>query len=97
MSSRPTKCKLVASKRTAAVNTGIARLEKYSSTNALAQSLMNTIKQQYESREIQNVTTAIPAMDSLKANAFNEFSKTFANIAKAILVKQAKLKTAREA
>ena len=61
---KPTTYKLVASKRTAAVNTGIARLEKYSSTNVLAQTLMNTTKRQYESREIQNITTAISAMDS---------------------------------
>jgi hypothetical protein len=68
MSSRPNKYKVVAPKRTAALTKGMARLDTYSSTNVLSQHLMNTIKKQHETRDIRNISTAVSAMDSLKAN-----------------------------
>ena len=74
----------------------MARLDTYISTNVLVQTLMSTIKKQYETRDIRNISTAVSAMDSLKANGFNYFSKTFAGIATAIPIKQFKLKTAKD-
>ena len=50
----------------------LARLNEYNSTNARAQIFMTTIKHQYEHRDITNIKTAVSAMDSLKANDFNE-------------------------
>jgi hypothetical protein len=96
MSSKHHKYKLVAHKRAAALTKVMARLDTYSSTNVLAQHLMNTIKNQYEIRDIRNISTAVSAMDSLKVNEFNGFSKNVAGIAKAMPLKQVKPKEARD-
>jgi predicted NAD-dependent protein-ADP-ribosyltransferase YbiA (DUF1768 family) len=74
----------------------MSKLEEYSSTNSFASSLMESIKRQYADRQIQNIQTAVSAMKSLKENDFNEFSKKFASIEGKKMVKQTKLKTARE-
>jgi hypothetical protein len=42
---------------------------------------MTTIQKQYENRDIRNIKTAISAMDSLKANDFNEFKRKYADVA----------------
>jgi hypothetical protein len=57
---------------------------------------MTTIQKQYENRDIRNIKTAVSAMDSLKANDFNEFKRKYANIALAIPIKQAKQNARRE-
>jgi hypothetical protein len=75
----------------------MAKLNAYTSSNPLASMMMENIKQQYADRDIPNVQTAISAMESLKKNNFNDFSKKFKTIASQIPVKQAKLKAAREA
>jgi hypothetical protein len=59
------------SARTAAQTKNMERLNEYSSTNAKAQIFMTLIQQQYKSRDITNIKTAVSAMDSLKANDFN--------------------------
>jgi hypothetical protein len=74
----------------------MAKLEEYNSTNAFASSLMENIKRQYADRQIQNIQTAVSAMESLKINNFNEFSKKFATIEGKKTAKQTKLKTARD-
>jgi hypothetical protein len=74
----------------------MATLEAYSSTSALNQSLMSTVKQFYENRDITNIKTAVVAMDLLKANDFNKFKKKFASIAKLVTTKQAKTAARRE-
>jgi hypothetical protein len=72
------------------------RLNEYSSTNSKAQIFMTLIKQQYKSRDITNNKTAVSAMNSLKANEFNEFKRKYADIAMTIPIKQAKKTAARE-
>ena len=74
---RHNKYKLVAPKRTAAITRGLARLDTYTSTNVAAQTLINTIKTQCETRDIRNIQTALSAAHSLTHNNFNEFGKTF--------------------
>jgi hypothetical protein len=69
---RPAKYKEAATQKSAAVDKGMAKLNAYSSTNPLASMMMEQIKQQYASRYIPNVQTAISAMESLKKNNFND-------------------------
>jgi hypothetical protein len=68
---KPRKPRALISKKTATQTKNIERLNQYSSTNARAQMFMTTIKQQYESRDIGNIKTAVSAMDSLVANDFH--------------------------
>ncbi len=75
----------------------MATLNAYSSTNALNQTLMTTVKKFYEHRDITNVKTAKVAMDLLKANEFNKFTKKFASISKLVSNKAAKQTVKREA
>ena len=61
----------------------IASLDAYSSSNALNNSLMNTVKKVYTSRDITNIKTATSALDLLNSNTktdFNKFSKKFTTI-----------------
>ena len=67
--------KTLTPKPTAQFKRNMASLDKYSSTNALAQTLMNTLKQHYENRDIRNITTAESARDSLEASDFDEFEE----------------------
>jgi hypothetical protein len=94
---RPAKYKAAPTLKSAAVDKGMAKLNVYSSTNPLASLMMEQIKKQYKDREITNVQTAISAMESLKKNDFNDFSKKFNTLASKIPVKQAKLKAKRDA
>jgi hypothetical protein len=57
---------------------------------------MTTIKQQYESRDIRNIKTAVSAMNSLMANDFNEGKRKYAKIAMAIPIKQAKQRATQD-
>jgi hypothetical protein len=57
---------------------------------------MTNIQKQYENRDIRNIKTAISAIDSLKANDFNEFKRKYADIALAIQIKQAKQNAKRD-
>jgi predicted Zn-dependent peptidase len=59
------------SQRTMTQNKNMERLNEYSSTNSKAQIFMTLIKQQYKSRDITNIKTAVSAMNSLTANDFN--------------------------
>jgi hypothetical protein len=93
---RPAKYKEAPTQKSAAVAKGMAKLNAYSSTNPLASLMMEQIKKQYTSRDIPNVKTAMSAMESLKKNNFNDFSKKFETIANKIPVKQAKLKAKRD-
>jgi hypothetical protein len=90
------KPRALISEKTATQTKHIERSNQYSSTNARAQTFMTTIKQQYESRDIRNIKTAVSAMDSLKANDFDEFKRKFTNIVMAIPIKEAKQNAARD-
>ena len=57
---------------------------------------MTLIQQQYKNRNITNIKTAVSAMDSLKANDFNEFTRKFAKIAMTIPIKHAKKKATQD-
>jgi LEA14-like dessication related protein len=57
---------------------------------------MESINRQSADRQIQNIQTAISAVESLKVNDFNDFSQKFTDIQDKKTVKQVKPKTARE-
>jgi hypothetical protein len=57
---------------------------------------MTLIKKLYSDRSIQNITTAVSAMESLKKKDFNEFGKKYADILNKIPGKQAKTQKVRE-
>ncbi len=84
-------------KPTKKLKANMAALAAYSSTSALNDTLMKTVKHQYENRDITNVKTAKAAMDLLKANEFNKFTKKFASISKLVSNKSAKRAVKREA
>jgi hypothetical protein len=84
------------SARTAAQTKNMERLNEYSSTNAKTQIFMTLIQQQYKSRDITNIKTAVSAMDSLKANDFDEFKRKYADMVLAVPIKNAKKRARRE-
>mgnify|MGYP000332252344 FL=1 len=57
----------------------MAALDAYSSTIALNETLLSTVKELYKTRDITNIKTATRAMDLLKSNDLNKFKKNFAN------------------
>ena len=71
-------------------------LDAYSSTIALNETLMSTVKELYKTRDITNIKTATRAMDLLKSNELNKFKKSFANISKLATKKSGKTKAKRE-
>jgi hypothetical protein len=77
---RPLKYKTVEPKRTAIFSKRIATLNAYSSSNSMTQTLMNTVKKQYEDRDITHFTVATSLMDSLNSNNFNEFTKKYSKV-----------------
>ena len=72
-------------------------LDTYSSTRALNQTLMSTVKKLYETRDITNVKTAKAAMELLKANDIKTFTKKFASISKLVSNKSQKNKVKKDA
>ena len=80
---RKNKPKAIISKLSKKVRENIASLNVYSSSNALNNSLMDTIKGLYTTRDITNIKTAKSALDLLNSNVktdFNKFSKKFVTI-----------------
>ena len=71
-------------------------LDAYSSTIALNETLMSTVKELYKTRDITNIKTATRAMDLLKSNELNKFKKNFADISKLATTKSGKTKAKRE-
>ena len=90
------KYKVAPTKRTAIINEGLANLDTYSSDNIMHQTMIDLIRKQYADKEIQNIKTAVSAMDSLANDCLNEFNKKFNAILNKIPVKQAKFATSRE-
>jgi hypothetical protein len=70
-----TNYKQAPSKKSAIINKGLEKLDTYSSSNAASQSFMDIIKKLYRDRDLQQLSTAVSAMDSLMDNDFNEFGK----------------------
>ena len=70
-----------------AMEKNVSTLKSYSSTIPKNQSLMNTIVYLYSNRDIRTVTTAKSAMDLLKSNDINKFSKEFAKLTSHIPIK----------
>ena len=58
--------------------------------------MMDLVRKHYADREIQNIKTAVSAMDSLTNNNLNEFGKNYNAILNNIPVTQAKFATTRE-
>ncbi len=71
-------------------------LDAYSSTIALNETLMSTVKELYKTRDITNIKTATRAMDLLVSNDLNKFKKSFANISKLAAKKSGKIQAKRE-
>jgi hypothetical protein len=57
---------------------------------------MTLIKKLYSDRTIQNITTAVSAMESLKKKDFNEFGKKYEDILNKVPGKEAKTQKVRE-
>ena len=70
-----------------AMEKNLSTLKSYSSNISKNQSLMNTIVYLYSNRDIRTVTTAKSAMDLLKSNDINKFSKEFAKLTNHIPIK----------
>ena len=83
-------------KPTAQFKRNVVSLDRYSSTNALNQTLMTLIKSQYENRDITNIKTAKSALDLLESNDLSKFQRKFATMVKAIPIKQTKQKARKE-
>ena len=57
------------------IKSNIESLEAYSSTNALNNTLMTTVKQLYKNRDSTNIRSARTALDLLKSNSKSDFNK----------------------
>ena len=66
--------KITPTKKSAIVLKGTANLDTYSSDNFMHQAMIDLIKKQYADRDIQNLKTAVSAMDSLTNDRLNEFN-----------------------
>ena len=77
--SKPQKRKLPSSTRSAKPSkqfkANMTTLDAYSSTRALNDTLMKTVKHQYESRDITNIKTAKAAMELFQNNEMKQFAK----------------------
>ncbi len=71
-------------------------LNAYSSTIALNETLMSTVKELYKTRDITNIKTATRAMDLVNSNDLNKVKTKFANISKLVSNKSAKKTAKRE-
>ena len=60
--------KLTPTKRSAALEKGIAAIEKYKRKYVIQQTMIDVVKKLYTDRDIQNVNTAISALDSLMSD-----------------------------
>ena len=74
----------------------MATLDAYSSTSALNDTLMKTVKHQYENRDITNIKTAVAAMNLLENNEMKKFAKKFQGINTLASKKTAKATVRRE-
>ena len=72
-------------------------LDAYSSTIALNETLMATVKGLYKTGDITNIRTATAAMDLLKDNEMKNFTQKVAGISKLVSTKTAKTKVKRDA
>ena len=74
----------------------MAALDAYSSTNALNDALMSTVKEMYKTRDIRHIKTAMAAKTLLENNEMNKFTKNFGSITKQVSNKTAKAAAKRE-
>ena len=82
------------------VKQNIESLDAYNSTKALNNSLMNTVKTLYKSRDITNIRTAKSALDLLASNNksdLNKFSKNVTTIVNQTTKKDDKKQVKRKA
>jgi hypothetical protein len=83
-------------KITKAMANNLETLNTYISANDTTQSLMNTTKPLYITRDIFKITQAISPMELLKANDFDELNRIFLKLTKQIEKKQGKQHTRRD-
>ena len=98
--SRKSKPKAKTNTLSKKVKQNIESLNEYSSTNALKNSLMNTVKLLYKNRDITNIKTATSAINLLNTNNksdLNKFSKKFSTIMKQSEKKTEKTQVKRKA
>ena len=72
-----TKYKITPTKRSAALEKGIATLEKYKSKDVIQQTMIDVVKKLYTSRDIQNINSATSALDSLMSDDTEGFKRKY--------------------